>query len=136
MQAPRGGARTYTDRCLLWLIIEVMTAELEFADELDVSEVYEVQAPHYTTARGHGPTELARVVAAHANWLFAHTDQLIDPDCQVIAATIGRAAEAMQGLGWFGGDEEGETWIDWSSIPDDDVDKADAIRQWLAENAG
>ncbi|MFG1820591.1 hypothetical protein ACGFIF_43010 [Kribbella sp. NPDC049174] len=42
----------------------------------------------------------------------------------------------MQGLGWFGGDDEVETWIDWSSIPDDDVDKADAIRQWLAENAG
>lgn len=111
-----------------------MTAELESADELDVSEVREVQGPKYTAGRGHGPTELARAVAAHASWQFARTDQLVDPDREVIAATIGRAAAAMQGLGWFGGDEDG-TWIDWSSIPEDDVDKADAIRRWLADQA-
>lgn len=85
--------------------------------DLDTSETYEVQGPNLTTGCGHGRTELARIVAAREEWLFAHTDQLVDQNLVAIAPSIGDAAAAMAGLGWFGGDGEDETWVSWGDIP-------------------
>jgi len=102
--------------------------------EIDTSETFEVQGPNFTTGCSHGPTELARIVAAGEDWLFAHSDHLVDADLVVIAATIGDAAAAMTGLGWFDGDGNDETWVVWSSVPHEGADKANAIRVWLEQH--
>lgn len=93
-----------------------------------------VRAPHYSELRGHGPAELARIVAANQRWRLTEIDDLVDEDGARIARSIQTAAIAMNGMGWFGGDETGEVWIDWEMTPDTPGAKATAVRSWLARH--
>ncbi|MGH3360134.1 MAG: hypothetical protein ACRDO7_15135 [Nocardioidaceae bacterium] len=90
-----------------------------------------VHAPHYTELHDHGSTELARIVAAQQRWRLTNTGELVDEDLVSVARTIDQAARAMEDLGWFAGDDDGEVWVDWDRMPTGASAKADAIRARL-----
>lgn len=99
-----------------------------------LSESRPVLAPHYTELLDHGPTELARIIAARYAWRSTGRGELVNEHGERIAATIEKAGEAMQALGWFGSDQDGELWIDWWMAPDGSASTASAIRSWLSAN--
>lgn len=115
------------------------TVRLAMPDDAEVREQEvlagaPVRAPHFSELIGHGPVELARIVAAKYAWLQASSGDLIDPDGVEIARTIEDAATAMGILGWFDGDRDGELWIDWHVIPDGGALTATAVRFWIAHH--
>ena len=91
-------------------------------------------APHYTELLDHGPTELARIVSARHGWRQTGRGELVNEHGERIACTVEKAGAAMQALGWFGGDEDGELWIDWMMAPDGSAATAYAVRGWLTAN--
>lgn len=99
-----------------------------------LAESRPVLAPHYTELRDHGPTELARIVAARYGWRLTGRGELVDEYGEHITCTIEKAGLAMQGMQWFGGDEDGELWIDWRMAPRDSAAVADAVRAWQQAN--
>lgn len=99
-----------------------------------LSESRPVEAPHYTELVGHGPAELAAIVAARHGWRLTGREVLLDEHGKAIACTIAKAGTAMRTMGWFDGDENGELWIDWMMTPRTSAAAADAVRAWLAAN--
>ncbi|MGH3357590.1 MAG: hypothetical protein ACRDO7_02225 [Nocardioidaceae bacterium] len=99
-----------------------------------MSESRPVSAPHYSELRDHGPTELARIVAARHAWRLTGRGDLVDEYGEHIACTIEKAGIAMLGMGWFCGDGTGELWIDWRMAPRGSAAVADAVRAWQEAN--
>lgn len=99
-------------------------------DQQDLRVTRPVRAPHYTELRDHGRSELARIVAAQHRWRLTDSGDLVDDSGAWIARSIETAAAAMDAMGWFPGDGDGEVWIDWEATPEGSTATASAVRSW------
>ena len=88
-------------------------------------EVSPVQGNVYNNRGNNNATELARSVAKQKGWGIDEEDQIISPKGTVIAKNIAEAAEKMAQKGWI----IPGSGINWSEIPDDGQDAADALNR-------